>query len=108
MIRRSTKDADQNADVVAYALDKGLESRDNLQINALSSSQDPLVVEKGASTHERTVHKQGHLPRPLARFGVLAADNPAHQRGGTTDWRETSTQAQSSPTAGRIQKSDLL
>lgn len=34
------------------------------------------------------------LPRPLSGAGVLTSYDPAHQRSGTTDWRETSTKVQ--------------
>lgn len=69
------------------------ESCDHLPI-ALSRSQNPPVVDQGASTLEHTVKVQGDLPRKLSEPGVPTTYDLAHQRSDTTDWRETSTKVQ--------------
>lgn len=56
---------------------------------AVSSSQDPLVVDQGASTEVAAAPVQTDLPGPGAGRSILTAHDPRVERCDATNWRET-------------------
>lgn len=55
----------------------------------MSSSQDPLVVDQGASTEMPPVSVQTGLPRPRTCRSIAASYNLGVARCNATNWRET-------------------
>lgn len=55
----------------------------------MSSSQDPLVVDQGASTEMTPAAVQTGLPRPRPRRSILASYNLGVERRSATNWKET-------------------
>ena len=54
---------------------------------AVSSSQDPLVVDEGAST-EMAARMQTHLPGPRSCRGVLSSHDLRVERCDATNWKD--------------------
>lgn len=75
-------------------------------VEAVSSSQDPAVVDQRASAEMSVGVVQTDLPGPRPRSGVLTAHDLGVERRGATNWTETVRM--NSPAAGRCSVSLCL